>query len=343
MRAKKEYSLVALGHLISRVESFVNGEESPANRFILLNKSVKYLNLRSLKKAIVDKWDPGFKNAYMKLYPDSPKAALRMLYGSVFKRVEFFSSADVIVIRANISLFYLAKGIRIKLFMPGGVRSLVEFKNEIDIRKKIESSELIHVPRLLSSNLESEPFFFADEIIYGDLLSSDNPQTPSVFKMIIPRIWQFYQSNGIDWLTLKEKGIDLKDKIEAYKSAIDKGKRQGPELDLDRIETFGDRLIPNSLIHGDLSIKNILVTSNKNYLTDWETSRRDFIIFDFLRILLNKKWQLHDDIDRLMCLEIENRFGSDKKAVLSLSEQIMLAYFLRKTEQLTNTDRFTPH
>ena len=137
MRAKKEYSLVALGHLISRVESFVNGEESPANRFILLNKSVRYLNLRSLKKAIVDKWDPGFKNAYMKLYPDSPKAALRMLYGSVFKRVEFFSSADVIVIRANISLFYLAKGIRIKLFMPGGVRSLVEFKNEIDIPAKI--------------------------------------------------------------------------------------------------------------------------------------------------------------------------------------------------------------
>ncbi|MCP3928630.1 MAG: phosphotransferase, partial [Bacteroidetes bacterium] len=174
-----------------------------------------------------------------------------------------------------------------------------------------ETSGLINAPKLLSSNLESEPFFFTDEIIFGDLLTSIHPKTPSIFRMVIPQIWRFYQSNGIDWRTLNEEGIDLKEKIQAYKSSTTGVNCHGFKLDLDRIEEFSERLIPSSLIHGDLSIKNILVTSNKNYITDWETSRRDFIIFDFLKILLEIKWELHDDIDRLMRLEIENRFGSE--------------------------------
>ncbi len=331
MRAIKDYSLFELGQLIQKVESIINRGEPKANRFIFLQKSARFLNLGSLKKTIINRWDPGVANAYLRLYPDCPKTAFRMLYQAAFKKVELFSSADVIVIRANISLFYLSKGIRVKLYMPGGVRSFAEFKNEIITRKKIEASRLINAPKLLSSNLESAPFFFADELIFGDLLTSNHPRTPSIFRMVIPQIWRFYQSNGIDWRTLNEEGIDLKEKIEAYKSSTTGVNCQGSKLDLDRIEKFSDRLIPSSLIHGDLSIKNILVTSNKNYITDWETSRRDFIIFDFLKILLEKKWDLHDDIDRLMRLEIENRFGSEKKTALSLSEQTMLALLLAKS------------
>ena len=70
----------------------------------------------------MDMRDPGVANTYMRLSPDGPKNAFRMLYQMVFKKVEFFCSADVIVIRANINLFYFSKGIRVKLYLPGGVR-----------------------------------------------------------------------------------------------------------------------------------------------------------------------------------------------------------------------------
>lgn len=330
MRAIKEFSISELGRLIHKVESIINKGEPTANRFIFLKKSARFLKLDSLKRAIMERRDPGFANAYMRLYPDGPKTAFRMLYQAVFNKVDFFSSADVIVIRANINLFFFSKGMRVKLYLPGGVRTLSEFKNEITTRENIEACGLINSPRLLKCNLESEPCFFADKIIFGDLLTSDHPKTPSIFRMVIPQIWRFYQSNGIDWRTPREAGIDLKEKIQAYKASTADVNCQNSELDLGRIEQFNDRLIPSSLIHGDLSIKNILVTPDKNYIIDWETSRRDFIICDFFQLLLKKKWRLHDDINRLMRLEIENRFGRHKNAALSLSEQTMLAFLLAK-------------
>jgi hypothetical protein len=270
-------------------------------------------------------------NGYMRLSPDSPKNAFRMLYQMVFKKVEFFCSADVIVIRANINLFYFSKGIHVKLYLPGGVRSLAEFKNEMKRRENIEASGLIHTPRLLISNLSSEPYFFADELIVADLLTSDHPKTPSIFKFIIPQMWQFYQANGIDWRTPKEAGIDLRRKLGAYKASPRHVGGRHSDLDLNRIEQFTDRLIPSSLIHGDLTIKNILVTANKNYIIDWETSRRDLIIFDFLHILLEKRWRLYNDINHHMRLEIERRFGQEKNMALSLSEQTMLALLITRT------------
>ena len=331
MRVQNDYSLSQLSDLISRVESLINGDTSSRNKYILQQKSFRFLNVNSLKKALYNKWEPGERNAYMRLLPDRPKTALRLLYEAIFKKVAFFSSADIIVIRSNISLFYLSQGMRIKLYMPGGVRSLVDFKNEIHIRQQIENSSLLHVPQILSYNLEREPFFFIDKIIFGDLLSRNHPRVPLIFQRIIPQMWQFYESNGIRWQTLKDLDIDLNSTIERYRLKSTKMNAQLERVDLDKIADFGNRLLPCSLIHGDLNIKNIIVTSNKNYILDWETARTDFIIFDFLPLLIHKnEWKLQHTIDRLMQKEISEQFGSSNNDALNLSEQIMLANFLKK-------------
>lgn len=329
MEEKKDFSFSDLVDLIGNVESLINEKEPPVNKFIFLHKSFRFLNLDSLKKSIINKWDPGIKSPYLRLHPDRLKNAFRMLYQSIFNKVELPTSADIIMIRANISLFYLDKGIRVKIFIPGGARSLHEFKNDFIVRGKILGSGLLSVPKLLSSNLNSEPYFFIDEIVFGDMLSSDYPSTPSIFRMIIPTMWSFYQSNGIVWNTLQEKGIDIDEKIEDYKSLTNRKSAHRFEFDLNRIKEFGEKLVPCALIHGDLSIKNIIITSKENYIIDWETSRHDFIIYDFFKMLINK-WGLHEDIDRLMRSEIEERFGREKNSALSLSEQIILASFLVK-------------
>lgn len=333
MKRKKDFSLLDFGNLIGKVESIINEKEPPVNKFIFLRKSSRFLNLDSLKKSIINKWDPGVRSIHLRLYPDRLKNAFRILYQSIFKKVEFPSSADIIILRANISLFYFAKGIRVKLFFPGRTRSLPEFKNEFITRKKIEKSGLLTVPKLQSSNLNSEPYFFIDEIKFGDLLTSDYPKIPSVFRRIIPQMWNFYQSNGIVWSTLQEKGIDIEKEVENYRSSTNRSSNHMSDLDLNRIEKFGEKLIPCSLIHGDLSIKNIIITSKENYIIDWETSRHDFIIYDFFKILITKEWNLREDIGRLMRLEIEERFGREKNSALSLSEQIILARLLVKSRR----------
>lgn len=139
MKEKKDFSLLDLGNLIGKVESLINEKEPPLNKFIFLHKSYRFLNLDSLKKSIINKWDPGVRSVHLRLHPVRVKSAFRMLYQSIFKKVKFPSSADIIMIRTNISQFYFDKGIRVKVFMPGGTRSLPEFKNEFIIRKKLRN------------------------------------------------------------------------------------------------------------------------------------------------------------------------------------------------------------
>jgi len=325
---KKDFSLLDLGNLIAMVESLINEKEPPANKFIFLHKSYRFLNLDFLKKSIINKWDPGVRSVHLRLHPVRVKSAFRMLYQSIFRKVKFSSSADIIIIRANVSLFCFDKGIRVKIFMPGGGRSLPEFKNEFAIRKKVEESELFFIPKLLDGNLRSEPYFFVDEIVLGDVLSWVHPKSRSIFREIIPQMWSFYQFNGIIWSTLQEKGIDIDEIIEDYKSLMNRSSNYRFDFDLNKIKEFGKKLIPCSLIHGDLSIDNIISTSKGNYIIDWELSRHDFIIRDFIKILIIKEWNLHEDIDRLMRSEIKECFCREKNSALSLSEQFLLAFFL---------------
>jgi len=246
----------------------------------------------------------------------------------VSSKVEFPTSADIIIKSSNVNLFYFDKGVRVRIYMPNGIRTLSEFQNEFSIRKKVEESGLLLVPKLLDGHLKSEPYFFVDEIVFGDLLTWKHPEAKAVYRGIIPKIWNFYQSNGIVWSTLQEKGINIHDMVEDYRSAMYGSSNYMFDSNLDNIKGFDEKLIPCSLIHGDLAIDNIIITSKGNYIIDWELSKQDFIIYDFYKILMIKEWDLHEDIERLMRAEIEKCFGTKKTSALSLSEQLLLALFL---------------
>ena len=331
------FSTPIIADLIKKVESIIGRKERRPQSFIHLKKKNFYINRNSLIRCIFRPVAPEVKKSHLRIYPKNIKEKLRLLNRLLFQRDKFASSADIIKISANLNLFYIDRGIRIKIFVPGNIRTTEEFKNEIFIRENIKKSGLLPVPKLLEYHLNTGLYFFIDEIVYGDILPWSHPDTFFIFKRLIPQMWKYYQSTGIVWNTPERMGIDIHKAVGDYNNLIIDSK-YNIDFDLKKIRMFSDKLIPCSIIHGDLTVENIIITPERYYIIDWELSRNDFIIFDFIKILLLREWDFREDIEKLMEGEIKNSFGNCTHRVLSFSDQCLLAFFLDVCEELRNSD-----
>jgi phosphotransferase family enzyme len=331
------FSTPIIADLIKKVESIIGRKERRPQSFISLEKKNLYINKKLLIRYLFRPVAPEVYKSHLSIYPKNIKEKLRLLNRLLFQRGKFASSADIIKISANLNLFYINRGIRVKIFVPGRVRTTEQFKNEIFIRENIKKSGLLPVPKLLDYHLNTEIYFFIDEIVYGDILPWSHPKAFSIFKRLIPRMWKYYQSNGIVWNTPEKMRIDIHKAVEDYNHLIIDSK-YNIDFDIKKIKTFSDKLIPCSIIHGDLNVENIIVTPEKYYIIDWELSRHDFIIFDFIKILLLKEWNFREDIEKLMEGEIKDSFGNYTQRVLSFSDQCLLAFFLDVCDELKKSD-----
>ena len=308
------------------MESLLIKEKANSRVFVNINK-LRYISIDYIKKRIVAKTALQ-KKSTVEFYPFKVKKILKLLYQMLFHKINFCSNADMISVRNNLSLFYIDKGFRVKIFLETGIRELSEFKNEYKIRKKVEKSGLLHVPKLLAKQLDHEPYFFIDEIIYGEMVNWTNPKGVFILKDVLKNMWKFYQSTGIVWNSLFETGIDIQKLVHDFRSETLDKSNSNISIDLDKILSLEKKIIPSTLIHGDLSLGNIIATSSKNYLIDWELSRHDTIIKDFYKTLI-RKWELFGELNYLMSSEIANTFSIEKNSAMSLHEQLLLEHFLR--------------
>ena len=312
---------------IKKVESLVLKEEADSKVFVNVDK-LRYISIDYLKKQIIAKTALRKKKSTVELYPLKIKKILKLLYQALFHKIKFCSNADMINVRNNLSLFYINKRFRVKVFLKTGIRDLTEFKNEYNTRKKVEKADLLHVPKLLAKSLDRAPFYFIDEIVYGEMVNWTDPRGSFILKDVLKKMWKFYQSTGIVWNSLYEKGIDIPKLVHDFRSGALDNSYSNLSIDLDKILTLEKKFIPSALIHGDLSLGNIIATSSRNYLIDWELSRHDVIIKDLYKTLI-RKWELFDELNCLMSSEITNIFPREKNSALSLHEQLLLEHFLR--------------
>jgi hypothetical protein len=247
------------------------------------------------------------------------------------------------ILQLALSLFYFDKGIRLKLLLNQGSRTSQQIKNEIIIRKKIENSPLC-IPEILESNLEKTPFWFVDQLVMGEKIQWNHPKASQILIEILTNMWGFYQSTGIVWETLRNRGIDITKVVDDFciLKRKDKDIFGKTNFDLNKIRSFANKFVSSSLIHGDLSIGNVIVLGNKNYIIDWELARNDFIIRDFYKTL-KARWDLYNELNEIMNKGIENYFGKDKQQVLNLEDQYLLEQFLSAYARANNVyARYAP-
>lgn len=255
----------------------------------------------------------------------------------LFNRVYLPCTADIVLLRKNLSLFYFNSGIRIKVETTPPNIPVQTLTREYDIRRNVERMGCLKIPPIVEGHLDGAPLFFMDQIIEGDVFSWRDSGAQDTFRRLIPNVWEYYQLTGIHWKTPQENGHDTRRLIGEYEHAL----KAHPEImfpfDLKRIEDFHKQQMPCTRIHGDLVIHNIIVSDAGDFLLDWEMSVFDYLIRDFHRLLIIPDWTLDDVISPLMKLEIDSQRSKRGGTFLSFSDQLYFILFLEIHRMLTTT------
>ncbi len=157
----KFFSKSDINYSIKKVEYCLFNRKVENNYYILLDK-LRYCNVNSIVGKLKSFDFPGIFTTFNLSY----LAFIKVLYRILFDRVQFESSADIIHIRNNLSIFFFKEGCRVKIFLDKGVRKLEEFRNEYSIRLDLEKNDTpFAVPALLSEHIDLSPACYCDEVV----------------------------------------------------------------------------------------------------------------------------------------------------------------------------------
>ena len=335
MKKKSSKHLLKITTILHNFESIAFGKTPEENRYFQTSDGGRFIKVSSFNRRNTSAAPTKSENPDLCVHPSNIKEHLRWCKRCLFDSVVLPSNADVILLRANISLFYLQDAIRIKINVGNPERPAEGLKTEYALRKRVEKMDLLKVPRLLEGRFEENSSFLMDEVIPGRLLTWEDQGAEAVFRRLIPDIWKYYQSVGIEWMTPGERGDDVDKVIHEYTQALEAKPEICFPFDLKKIEGFRDRILPCAQIHGDLAIHNIIVSPDGDFLVDWESSTFDYLIRDFHKLLIIDEWHLDRQIRPLMEIEIEEQRKSTGNAPLSFNDQLYWILFLEVHNMVT--------
>jgi hypothetical protein len=246
----------------------------------------------------------------------------KLLFGT---RVYLRSDAEVIHIRNHLSVFFLGIAVRVKAYIPGGVRSGDDLINEWNIRIKNQLNHpKLRVPKLIKLVNKEHIIFYLDEVIHGERVNWDSHKSDDVSTLLLDGMIEYYDGSGICW----------RDFNELYPLAANK------LSNLSESETPPNRSsihkkILCSEIHGDLSLGNVILAADGVYVIDWELAKHGSVIGDLYKIML-KKPALVTKVERFFDRhKTEDIWNDDVKA--TFSEHLILESFV-KDIHLTEQD-----
>ena len=321
--------------IIHDVESIVLGRKSIQTPYFQTSGDQRYVKAGSARPYALPSVLNHVDNPDLCLIPRGLGDRVKWAKRRLFNRVYLPCVADIILLRKNLSLFYIDQGIRIKIETDQPNIPVQSLAKEFEFRKKVERMGDVKVPPIVDGHVDAEPLFFVDELVQGTVLNWKDSRTQDTFRRMIPDIWRYYQNIGIHWKTPEENGHDIERYIGEYKQALKAHPDINFPFDLKRIGTFYHRLLPCTQIHGDLAIHNIILSSDGDFLLDWEASTFDYMLRDFHRLLIIPGWSLDHDIETLMEIEIDMQRSKRAGAILSFSEQLYFILFLEIHKMLT--------
>ena len=324
------FSWMQTAELVADIEATVLEEKPRIEHYIHRPHGDRFIKTKSAFKTAGTAHKRFVGNPDLSINPEGFKATLDWFRHRLFHRVPIPCSADVILCRSNISLFYFKNGFRIKIGLTDDRRRNASFRNEHAIRRQLETMNILNIPRLLRTQVNHTPSFFVEEIINGSVQTWQSVEAPKTFRRMIPQLCRYYQAIGIKWRTPEQLGIDIEHWISDYQRLIGDKQYLIFPFEIDRIKTFLGKKAPCSRIHGDFAIHNIIITQTADYLTDWELTAFDLIMKEFYKLLIIKNWDIGPLIHDLMLSDIMAGKGiPPDQDCLSFSEQL---YFVLFTE-----------
>jgi hypothetical protein len=200
------------------------------------------------------------------------------------------STADAILFETNLRSFYFSQRSTIKVLGPH--RSLQQFQQDVQTRCRLSEIGLLRVPQVLAANFEGAHPYAMDELLAGYHPRLKGELAP-IFDRLLPMIWSSYHSFGFG-RTSEFSGIDVDLIEESFERApippeqhLENECRTEILGRLRSLRNFAGSLFLTSFGHGDLTLRNIVVTDSQEiYLIDWELAGYMPVAWDFRKIML---------------------------------------------------------
>jgi len=151
-----------------------------------------------------------------------------------------------------------------------------ELLREAHVRQQLPSE--VNVPQIIE--IDEEYPYFAEQLIQGDTLTHPIRQRKYIFEAL-KQLRPLYETRFEEWLEteqfLSQLRLDLHQREQVPSSLIEKA-----------FDMLDQLMLPKQLgvtqVHGDFHPANILVSTNDVYLLDWEQSKVDLTVYDFMRL-----------------------------------------------------------
>ena len=206
----KYFNITEVDKKLWQIEEECNTRINVFHAYIELEK-LRYINVSSLIGMFMHILLNYRRNSLASLLLLNPKKVVKIIWLLLSKkRVYFHSTADIVHVRNNLSLFYLNKRERIKVHLDGGVRTLNDFRNEIKVLYWLKKSDIdINVPNFNASVIRNDLVYYKDQIIFGKAIGWHDNNAESVLITLIKTMFIYYRKRGIFWKTLSQNDPEL--------------------------------------------------------------------------------------------------------------------------------------
>jgi hypothetical protein len=229
----------------------------------------------------------------------------------------------------------------LKIQLDHSIRRKSNFSNEIMTRLSLEGKG-IHTPKIIRYQIEQPPFYVWEELIWGRR-PHKRDDAHLICRELFPQLTSLYRHHGVTW-QLAAQGFDRGRMYHSFCRALKlvpwqshwpaAGQFRGFAKDILRQDAYW----PVSLGHGDLSLKNLVITpQGKVQITDWEMAGEQPVALDLHRLVLQLPeaepivGQLMSELDSSGC----------PGAPLPFERQMFLAALAWVDEQMQRAQQWT--
>jgi hypothetical protein len=203
-------------------------------------------------------------------------------------------AADVVSVRHNVRAFYLASAapLTVKILLPG-VRTPAEMRAEVAGRRRLPALGTVGVPSLLQADLEADPPYFTEEVVFGRRLRPA-ADAPLIATRLCPALWRAYEAQGFALRPISAC-VDATDAAAllgelAAAHAWPEGALSPAAFAAGALRALADDDDAPMLCaigHGDLGLTNVLLAADGRLsILDWERTRELPVAVDLVRVLV---------------------------------------------------------
>jgi hypothetical protein len=261
--------------------------------------------------------------------------AIGLLRGALPK-IAVRSAADVILLKANLRSFYLARRVSLKVANPGRRTGRQRLHHEAQSRSGLRPGKHARVPKLLGALPAAPAGFLAEELVIGRAPRPGDIDVAQLADWLL----DFYLANGLGPRRVGE----LCDAAADWQLLRDYAQRVGLAIAPELIGVMGQvaaaagraqARVAAATCNGDLTLTNMILSDGGVVILDWEYACLAPVFFDAVRLTA----QLPAFADRFMAAYAGSPLHGQPN-MLPVTQQFLVGCTMAAQQRIARVEDF---